>query len=85
MKQLSQGCIVILRRLYNQKRIGGKHIPKTICLRWIKNLTKQEHREAIKDFDLCLKEGLILTKPKPSDIHVFLDPRRLEEIKEIIK
>ena len=83
--ELSQGCISILRKLFNQRRIGGRHIPETICLRWIKNLPKDEHKQALKDWEHCIKEGLVLTKPKPSDRHVFLNPRRLDEILELIK
>ena len=80
MEQLSAGCIVILRRLLNQERIGGRHIPEHLCLRWIKHLPKEEHKAAIKDWERCIKEGLVLTKPKHSGRHVFLNPRRLQEI-----
>ena len=85
MDKLSEGCISILRRLFNQRRIGGKHIPEVICMRWIKNLQKQEHKEAIKDWGYCIKEGLVLTKPKPSGRHVFLNPKRIEEILKLIQ
>lgn len=85
VKPTHQGCTIILRRLLNQKRIGGKHIPENICLRWIKHLPKKEHKIALKDWEMCIKEGLVLTKPKPSERHVFLNPRRLAEIYELIK
>ena len=77
---LSLGCQTILRRMLNQRRIGGKHIPETIVLRWIKHLSKDDHKKALRDWGWCIKEGLVLTKPKPSDRHVFLNPRRLQEI-----
>ena len=79
------GCISILRRLFNQHRIGGKHLPESICLRWIKHLPKQEHSQAIKDWEKCIKEELVLTKPKPSERHVFLNQRKLKEIRELIE
>lgn len=85
MKKISNGCKSILRRLLSQRRIGGKHIPETICLRWIKHLPKKEHVLALKDWEWCIKEGLVLTKPKPSDRHVFLNPRRLGEIYSLIE
>lgn len=84
MMKVSIGCRSILRRLFNQKRIGGKHIPETICLRWIKNLPKEDHRSAIKDWQWCIKEGLVLTKLKPGEKHVFLNLRRLREVHELI-
>ncbi|MDP4012466.1 MAG: hypothetical protein Q8R00_02570 [Candidatus Nanoarchaeia archaeon] len=82
--EINNGCKAILRRLFNQGRIGGKHIPMTICKRWIKHLNADEYKKAFNDFDFCIKQGLVLTKPKPSDIHIFLNPRRLKEIREII-
>ena len=85
MAQLSRGCIAILRRLLNQKRIGGKHIPETLCLRWVKHLSKDEHKIALKDWEWCVKEGLVLTKPKPSGRHVFLNSKRLPEIYDLVK
>ncbi len=85
MKSVSVGCVIILRRLLNQKRIGGKHIPENLCLRWIKHLPKTEHKNALKDWERCIKEGLVLTKPKPSGRHVFLNPRRLAEIYQLVQ
>ena len=85
MIEISVGCKVILRRLLSQRCIGGKHLPETICLRWIKNLPKDEHKKAIKDLEECIKEGLVLTKPKPSDRHLFLNPERLKEIYSLIE
>ena len=85
VKTINIGCKIILRRLFNQKRIGGKHIPENICLRWIKHLPKEEHKTALKDWEMCIKEGLVLTKPKPSERHVFLNPRRLAEVYNLIK
>ena len=83
--KLSGGCILILRRLYNQKRIGGRHIPLTIVHKWIKHLSKEEHRMAVSDWNLCVKEGLILLKPKPNDLHVSLNPRRIDEVRSIME
>lgn len=83
--QLSPGGKLIIRRLWNQKRIGGKHIPETLCRSWIKHLPKKEYKEAITDLKRCIKEGIIITKPKPGDRHLFLNPHRIYEIKEIIE
>lgn len=82
---LAQGCQKMLQRLYNQRRIGGRHIPETICRKWIANLPKKERKKALDDWEGCIKEGLVLTKPKPSERHVFLNPSRIHEIKRYIK
>ena len=83
-KNISEGCKDILQRLINQSRIGGKHIPECICLGWIKHLPKSEHRQALKDWKWCIKEGLVLTKPKPSERHIFLNPKKVNEIKKLV-
>lgn len=83
--ELSKDSQQILRNLLVQRIIDGKHLPETICLRWIRHLPKQEHRKVIKEWKWCIKEGLVLTKPKPSDRHVFLNAKRIKEIKELIR
>lgn len=85
METISDGCKAIVRRLLSQKRIGGRHMPETLCLRWIKHLSKDEHRKAREDWKRCIAEGLVLTKPKPYDRMVFLNPKKLNEIYELIK
>ena len=85
MMKISNGCKVILRKLLNQRRIGGKHIPETLCLRRIKHLPKDEHKQALKDWEWCIKEGLVLTKPKPNERHVFLNPKKLDEIYSLVE
>ena len=82
---LSAGGKAILRRLLSQRRIGGRHIPESVCLRWIKHLPKDEHKMTIEDWEYCIKEGLVLTKPKPSDRHVSLNPKRLKEVYVLIE
>ena len=83
--EISVGCKAILRRLLSQRRIGGKHIPEQICLKWLKNLRKEEYKQTVNDWEWCIKEGMVLTKPKPGGRHVFLNPARLREIKDLIR
>ena len=85
MIQISEGCRVLLRKLHNQKVIGGRHLPEAICLKHIKTLPKAEHKAAINDWKWCIAEGLVLTKPKPDGRHVSLNPRRSEEIRLLIE
>ena len=83
--ELGIGCQRMLQRLYRQRRIGGKHIPEGICKQWIKNLSKQERKKALEKWKWCIQEGLVLTKQKPSERHVFLNPTKVNEIKQLIK
>ncbi|GEM_PF-1564389 len=83
--QNSGGCAAILRKLVNRRIYGGKHIPERIVKSWIKHLPKQERKDSIRDWESCKKEGLVLLKPKPGEMHASLNPRRLNEIEELIK
>jgi len=80
MKQLSKGCIAILRKLLNQRRVGGRHLPEPLALRPLKNLSKEDYRNALNDWEWCIKEGLVYTKPTHSGRHISLNHRRLPEI-----
>ena len=85
MKAVSNGCIAILRKLRYHKIVGGKHTPEAFCLRLVKHLPKQEHKDALKDWEWCIKEGLVLTKPTHSGRHVSLNPKRIGEIYDMVK
>ena len=87
MTNISEGCKSILRRMLYREIIGGKHIPIIFCYQWVKHLPKKEHKLALKDFEACIKEGLVLTKPTHSGKHVFLNPRKemLNKIRFLIE
>jgi len=82
--QLSIGCVAVMTRLLNQRRIGSSTLPKEICLRWIKNLPLKEHKNALNDLELCIKQGLILSRPKKSGLHYSLNPRKLKNVYELV-
>ena len=75
----------ILRKLYNMKIIGGKHTEEKNCLKRIKNLSNEEHKLVLKEWDNCIKDGLILKSIKTGDFHVSINPRKLKELHELIK
>ncbi len=85
MVSISEGCRFILIKLLNQNRIGGKNIPERICISWIKHLSRTAFRTAVNDSGDCIREGLILTKPKPSERYISINPRKLKEVWELIK
>ena len=71
----------ILRKLYRLDYCGGRHTS-------IDNLTKgfpgHLKKEVKKESYLLIKEALLLSKPKPDSLHVFLNPRRAKDIYSII-
>ncbi|MBI2141863.1 hypothetical protein HYU15_00035 [Candidatus Woesearchaeota archaeon] len=83
--RLSKGCVIMLSRLLNRRICGGKHMPEVIVKSWIKHLPKQERKDSVRSWEACKKEGLVLFKPKPGEMHVSLNPKRLNQIEEIIK
>jgi hypothetical protein len=85
VKKISEYCVSILRKLLHQKIIGGKHTPETYCLRWIKNLQPKQRKVALKDWEWCIKEGLIVRQSKNSEKHISLNPRRLSEILKMVE
>jgi len=70
----------IIRKLYKLDYWGGRHTS-------IDNLQKgfEGHLKGLvkKEAQELLKQGLVLCKPKPDGLHVFLNPRRVDEIRGI--
>ncbi|MBI2670556.1 hypothetical protein HYX18_01060 [Candidatus Woesearchaeota archaeon] len=83
--EISGETASILRSLLNKERIGGRHTEEKNCLRWIKNLHPKKRREVLKEWEKCVKEGLVLRLIKTGENHVSLNPRRLKEIYQLIK
>lgn len=80
----NEHTISILRRLFNKERIGGRHTEEKNCLRWVKNLPPKEYKQTIKDWERCIKDGLVIRLKKTGELHVSLNPRMLKEIHELI-
>ena len=82
---LGYGCKIIIRRMHARDICGGKHLPERIILSWIKNLQKEDHREAIRDWKECKKINLILQKSKPGEMEVSINPRLRWLVEELVK
>ena len=71
----------IIRKLYRLDYWGGRRTSIDNLQKGfeghLKGLVKKEAKELIK-------QGLVLCKPKPDSLHVFLNPRRVEEIRRIV-
>ena len=76
MLELSEGTKDIIRKLYHKKRIGGRHTEEKNCLRWIKDLSPEKHKLVLKEWQECIKEGLILKEIKTGEFHVSINPKK---------
>ena len=85
MEGVSEYTKAILRRLFNKKRIGGKHTEEKNCFRWVKNLPPKVRRQVYREWKMCVGGGLVLREIKTGEFHVSLNPRKLGEVLEMIK
>lgn len=74
----------LLRSLFNKHRIGGKHTEENNLFRRIKHLPKNEQKEIIEGWKICIQQEYVLRKISTGEIHVSLNPRKLKEILELI-
>lgn len=74
-----------LRRLFNKRRIGGKHTEEKNLFLDAKHLSKEEQRQFEDDYKLCVNNGLILKKKSTGEWHISLNPRKLAEILQVIQ
>jgi len=72
---------IILRKLYRHRYIGGRH---TELRNVIKGFPPNLLKDAKKAIEELIKEGFLLAKISTQEIHVSLNPKRLNEIREII-
>ncbi|MBZ9570398.1 hypothetical protein KQY27_02420 [Methanobrevibacter sp. TMH8] len=72
----------ILFSLFRTRHIGKKHTPiNNVC----KRLTKFPCKQIRHDIKSLMKQGLILPYPTGHDPDVRLNPKKMNEIKEIIR
>ena len=72
---------VILRKLYRHHYIGNRH---TELRNVIKGIPPNLLKDAKKAAEELIKEGLLLAKVSTGEIHVSLNPRKLEYIRGLI-
>lgn len=73
--------VVILRKLYRRRIIGGKH---TVVENLTKGLPKHVVGEAKKAAEELIKEGLVIKKPTSYGLQVSLNHQRINEITKLI-
>jgi len=74
--------IALLRKLYHYGYIGHRHTEVNNAL---KGFPRDRGREVKKSLRKLVRLGLIIQYPSAGEIHVSLNPRRISEIREIIK
>ena len=74
--------IIILKKLFRHRYIGGKH---TAVENLTKSLPKHAVGEAKKAVDWLIKSGFVLKKPASYGLQVSLNPERIEEIIKLIE
>jgi hypothetical protein len=73
--------IDVLKKLYNHNFIGGKHTSEDNVP---KSFPKHLHGEVKKALKNLIRQGYVKPKITSYGLEVSLNPRKIEEIKEII-
>ncbi len=71
----------LLKKLYKKRIIGGKH---TSIDNLPKGFPRNLHKEVLIVANELVKEGFLLKKPTGYGLHVSLNPRMIEKIREEI-
>ncbi len=72
----------VLWRLFRRHCIGGKH---TSIDNLRKGFARSDYKAVDKVIDDLIREGYIQRKPTSYGLQVSLNPRKIEEIKQIIE
>lgn len=81
---LSGGCKKLLGKLYRRRYFGGKQTEEKSVLRSIRQLPRNEQKQALKDWDWRKKQGIVISWLKTHEVRVSLNPKKLKEIDELI-
>jgi hypothetical protein len=72
----------ILRDLFYDRRIGGRHTSEDNITKGFPKSDRGFVKDALKDL---IKENLVIPKKSTGEIHVYLNPDRIVDIKKIIE
>jgi len=71
----------ILKKLFRHRYIGGRHTEIRNAMKGFPPPLLKEVKEEIKNL---IKEGYLLSKISTGEIHISLNPRKLNEIRSQI-
>lgn len=72
----------LLRKLYYYRYIGHRHTSETSALRGFPKHLRKEVRRSLRKL---IRLDLIWRYPSAGEMHISLNPRRIEEIRRIIE
>ena len=72
----------IVKKLFHHGYIGGRHTAIENCGKGLPGHIHGDVKEAIKEL---MKEEIIIPKPTSYGLHIFLNPRKREEIEKYIQ
>jgi hypothetical protein len=81
LEKIHQVAIFILRRLYNDRRIGGRHTAEDHLKKGIPPNFQKYTDKAIKGL---VNKGLIVKKPTNYGTQVYLNPKKIPEIEYML-
>ena len=67
----------ILKKLFRHRYIGGRH---TEIRNAMKGFPPPLLKEVKKEIQNLIREGYLLSKPSPGELHLSLNPRMMNEI-----
>lgn len=71
----------IVKKLFHHGYIGGRHTAVENCAKGLPGHIRGDAKEAIREL---MHEEIIIQKPTNYGLHVFLNPRKLEEIEKYL-
>ncbi|MEK6926057.1 MAG: hypothetical protein AABW50_02145 [Nanoarchaeota archaeon] len=71
----------ILKKLFRHRHIGGRHTEIRNAMKGFPPSLLKDVKEEIKNL---IKEGYLLSKMSTGEIHVSLNPRKINEIRKEI-
>ncbi len=74
----------LIRAMLNKHLIGGKHTEEKNILKRVQHLPRREVKDIVRAWEMVVHAGIVLRKKSTGEIHVSLNPRKLEEIQDIV-
>lgn len=71
----------VLKKLFRHRYIGGRHTEIRNAMKGFPPLLLKQVKEEIKNL---IREGYLLSKMSTGEIHISLNPRKLNDIKNEI-
>ena len=78
----------ILFKIYDERFIGGKHLPERVIKKKFGNLSKHDRKECLRQWNELIQKEIILIHNKrtgrSNEPHFCINPKKLEELSLLI-